>query len=144
MHWVLVANTNVCYLYDWKRSVSLQAIKNWTQPENRLKNIDFVSDRAGRYQAGKSDATAHGAYSEHQDAKEVAIDRFARQIGNYLNQNLSRFKHLTLIAEPHMHGLIMAHLDKPVKLVSNTIQKDIVNLTEKELLLFLKEHTRLK
>lgn len=139
MIWVVTANSNMCRIYHFdKHPKKITLLKEINHPENKLKKSDYLtSDRPGRYH---TDNSAGGAYSPHSDPKEVAIDSFSREIANELNsgRNTNAYKNLIVVADPHMQGLLFKHLDKHVKdLITNEIQKDIMQLTEHELLQFL-------
>jgi protein required for attachment to host cells len=135
---VIVANANVCKIYHYsKHPLSLTLLKEINHPENRLKNRELTSDKPGHYKGGES---ARGAYAPHMEAKEVEIDNFSRQIAKELNQgrNENEFGQFIIIAPPHMSGLLFKHINKHVKdLITNNIKKDLLHLSDRELLGFL-------
>lgn len=143
MKLVINTNTNTCRIYHYlKHPAQLSLIKEINHPENKLKNSDLTSDRQGHYKAGKS---ARGAYSPHREEKDIEIDNFSREIAKELNQERvkNEYDELIVIALPHMNGLLFQHINKHVKdLVINTIEKDLVHLSEKDLLNFLQSHTK--
>lgn len=144
MIWVAIANTNSCRIYDYdKNHSSLSLLKEISHPELRLKTGDtLTSDRPGHYQAGIS---ARGAYAPDKDPKEVAIDRFSRQIAEELDKGrrANSYDKLIIITAPHMNGLLFNHLNKHIKdLVTHNIQKDIHYFNKRELIDFLKIHTQ--
>lgn len=144
MIWIATANTNTCRIYSYDKNHSkLSLLKEITHPEMRLKTSDFLTtDRPGHYQASGS---ARGAYSPHMDAKEVEIDNFSREITEELDKGrkANLYEKLILISAPHMHGLINQHLNKHVKaLVINNIEKDLLHLSEHELVEFLQKHAQ--
>lgn len=143
MKLVVNTNSNTCriYYYD-KNPAQLTLLKEISHPENKLKISDITTDRPGHYIAGQS---ARGAYSPPMDAKEVEIDNFSREIARELNKNRNKndFDELIVIAAPHMNGLLFQHINKEVKnLVINKIEKDLLHLSDHELLDFLKIHTK--
>ena len=145
MIWVVNTNSNMCHIYTYQKSpAELTLLKELNHPENRLKKSDFLtSDKPGHYQSDPSHAG--GSYSQRTDPKEVAVDDFAREIARELNHGRTThaYENLILITPPHMHGLLLQHLDKHVKeLVTHTIQKDLQHLTDKELLTILKTNTQ--
>lgn len=141
MMWVIVANTNICYIFDYdKKNAELTLIKELSQPENRLKTSEvFTSDKPGHYQ---SDLAGRGAYSPRTDPKQAEIDHFAKKIADELNKgrNENLYEKLIIIAESRMSGFLNQQMNKHVqKLISAQIQKDIVHVNKKELLNLLKE-----
>lgn len=144
MIWVINTNSNLCHIYNYQKSpAELHLIKEINHPENKLKKSDFLtSDKPGHYQA---DGTNGGAFSQRTDPKQIAIDDFAREIARELNhgRTTNAYEKLIIITTPQMNGLLLQHLDKHVKdLISNTIQKDLQHLTDKELLTILKTDAR--
>ena len=143
MKLVVNTNTNTCLIYHYiKHPAQLTLLKKIDHPENKLKSGDMTSDRPGHYQAGKS---ARGAYSPHMEEKETHIDNFSREIARELNQerNKKEYNELIVIAPPHMIGLLFQHINKHVKdLVINHIKKDLLHLSDHELLDFLQTHAQ--
>ncbi len=138
MIWIINANSNICRIYNFQKSKSLLTLlKEINHPESRLKAEELLtSDRPGHYQTSYG---AHGAYSPHMEAKEVEIDHFAREIASEINEgrNKQLYDKLIVIAAPKMSGLLFKHIDKHAKeMVINDIQKDLIHLTETELLDF--------
>jgi protein required for attachment to host cells len=136
-------NSNICRIYHYdKHPAQLRLLKEIDHPENKLKSGDITSDRPGHYQSRTS---ARGAYSPHMEAKEIEIDNFSREITKELNQERIKkeYDELIVIAPPHMIGLLFQHINKHVKnLVINDIKKDLIHLSDHELLIFLQSHTQ--
>lgn len=141
--WVLSTDSNTCRIYEYsKNPIRLTLVNEMQHPENKLRDIDLTSDKSGRY---RSNGSAHGAYSQESDPKEIKIENFSREIANELDhgRNIQAYKNLILIAPPHMYGLLFQHINKHVKdLVTHNIEKDLLHLSDRELLDFLKNHTR--
>ena len=139
--WVVVADTNVCRIYNYyKKPERLILFKEINHPENRLKDTDLTSDKQGRYGTGKS---AHGVYAPHSDPKEVKIDDFSREISKELEQGraVNAYEKLIIVSPPHMDGLLSQHIDKHVKaLITHNIKNNVVHLNENDLLDFLHIH----
>ena len=140
---VITANSNKCRLYHLNKNKSeLVFYKEISHPENRLKSSELTADKSGRYQSTNG---SRSAYSPHMDAKDVKIDDFSREIARELNveRNQHGYDHLVLVAPPHMIGLLQQHLDKNVKeLISKEIQKDLLHLSQPELMAFLKDSVK--
>lgn len=143
MKLVVNTNTNTCRFYHYvKHPVQLTLLKEINHPESKLRSGDLTSDKPGHYKAGQS---ARGAYSPHTEAKEIEIDKFSREIANELNKERikNEYDELIIISPPHMNGLLFQHVNKHVKdLVINNIEKDLLHLTDHELLNFLQTHTK--
>ena len=141
--WVLVTNSNTCRFYDYcKKSHQLKLLKEIKHPENMLRDIDLTSDKPGRYRGNDA---AHGAFSQPSDPKEIKIDDFSREIAKALDhgRNTNAFADLIIISPPHMKGLLLQHLNKHVKeMITHNIEKEVIHLTDKELVAFLHTHTQ--
>lgn len=143
MKLIINTNSNTCRIYHYdKHPAKLTLLKELSHPENRLKSGEITSDKPGHY---KVDPSARGAYSPHMQAKDVEIDNFSREIAKELNneRNKKVYDELIVIAPPHMHGLLLHHLNKQVKeLIINNFEKDLINYTDHELLQFLQTHAQ--
>lgn len=83
-NWALILNSNDCRIYKLStKPYQLTLLKEILHPESKLRDIDLTSDKPGRYKAGDS---AHGAYTQHSDPKEIQIEDFSRQVANELNK----------------------------------------------------------
>lgn len=142
MLWIVAANTNNCRIYHYQKHLKkLTLIKELDQPENRLKNRDMTTERPGHY--NKSRDGVRGSYEPTTDAKENAIDHFAKVIAKTLNSAKQDriYEKLILISDAHMIGLLKQCLDKNVhSILTQTIIKDLQAFSEKELLDYLTEH----
>lgn len=139
MVWVINCNTSTCKIYEYKKPEHLILLKEIYHPENKLKNIDLTSDKQGHY---KTNSTTRGSYSPDTDPKQVKITEFLREVAKELDhgRNKQAYEHLIIIAAPQTMGMLIQQLDKHVDgLVSNRIQKDMIHLTDIELLKYIKE-----
>ncbi len=143
MIWLMTTNSNICRIYEYNMhpAASLTLVTEINHPENKMKKGDFfTSDKPGHYH---TNVAAHGTYSSPTDPKEVEFENFAREIAAALDKgrNTQAYKTLIVVAAPHMYGLLSKHLNKQVKdFMKNTIQKDVVQLSQHELLKFLEEN----
>lgn len=134
---IIIANSNNCRIYDYKKPDDLTLIKEINVPENKLKSSELGADRPGRYSTG---GTARGAYSPESDIQDVHIDNFARELAVELDhaRNKHEYDNLVVIMPSHMDGLLTQHLNPHVKgLITRTIQKNMVHLSEHEVLDYL-------
>lgn len=139
--WIIVFDSTICRIYQYNKN-QLVLIKELQHPENKLRDIDITSDKPGRYQ---SRGYAHGAYSQESDPKEIKIENFSREIAHVLDhgRNTQAYENIILVASPHMNGLLIKHLNKQVKnLIIHNIEKNLIPLTENDLLVHLKELTK--
>ena len=102
--WVVILNSNDCRIYSYYKdseSVKLKLTKEISHPENKLRDIDLTSDKPGRYQAGDS---AHGAFSQPSDPKEIKIDHLSNEIAKELEhgRTTNAYGKLIVIALPHL------------------------------------------
>lgn len=140
--WVVITDSNTCRIYNYTYPNHLSLHKTLEHPENKLRDIELTSDKPGHY---KTSGSAHGAYSQPSDPKEIKIDNFSRDIAKELEHGRTNhaYEKLVIIAPPHMTGLLAHHLNKHVKdLISHTIEKDLVHAREQEIIDFLQKHTR--
>lgn len=139
--WVLLLNSNTCRLYKLStKPYQLTVIKEILHPASKLRDIELTSDKPGRYKAADM---AHGTFTQPTDPKEIQIEDFSREVAKALNHDrtIEAYNKLIVIAPPHMNGLLFQHLNKHVKeLVTHNIKKDILHLTEPELIDFLHQH----
>ena len=140
---IMVANLNssICKFYFYNKSLSQLTLgKTLEHEQSREKNSELSSDKQGHY---KSNTSNRGAYSPHLEPKEVEILTFVREISRGLDQfrNNHLFDSLIIIAPAHVSGVLHKHINKNVKdLVSHHISKDLVKISDKDLLKFLKEN----
>ncbi|HAT9777352.1 TPA: host attachment protein [Legionella pneumophila subsp. pneumophila] len=136
--WLVVFDSTICRIYDYCKN-QLILIKEIQHPENKLRDIDITSDKPGRYQSG---GYVHGTYSQESDPKEIKIENFSREISSILEhgRKTHAYEKLVLVASPHMNGLLLKHINKQLEdLIIHNIEKDLVHLTENNLLVYLNE-----
>ena len=141
--WIVTTDSNTCRLYNYNASPEqLTLIKEIKHPENKLRDTDLTSDKPGHY---KTSGSAHGAFSQPSDPKEIKIEDFSREIAKALEHGRSThaYEKLIVISPPHMDGLLLKHMNKHVRdLVTHNIKKDVPHLTDRELLDFLHQQIR--
>lgn len=135
-NWIVVADSFLARIYTHNtnsHSEPLKLFHTLEHPESKLKDHDLVSDRPGHY---KTDGTNRGAFVPRSDPKEVEIDKFAKDIADFLDHGRvqNQFEHLFIFAEPHFYGLIGMHMSKQVKeMIKKVVHKDYAHLNEHEL-----------
>lgn len=137
MKWIITANTNHSRIYAYQAN-ELTLIKEIDHPENKLKSSQLGTDKPGRYQSNDSN---RGAFSPHTELNKIQLDDFAREMAMCLDEarNQNDYDELVVVMPAQIEGLFAKHLDKNVKnLITNTFQKNIMNLSAKELLDFIR------
>lgn len=123
---VLVADGSRARLLTLEQDRSLTELEVFACPEERLKEQDLTSDRAGR----SFDSTGGGRHdmepgtSQHE---QVAID-FARQLAERLDElrNSGELDKLVLIAAPAFLGHLRSNISSATQsLVALSIDKDL-------------------
>lgn len=143
MEWIVTANTNNCRIYEYHDN-ALNLLKEISRPENKLKDSEISSDKPGRYNS--SNSSGGGTYAPHTEIEDIQDNDFAREIALELNEarNQNSYKKLVIIMPAQIEGLFSKHLNKNVKdLIKLTIQKNIMHLSEKELIGYLDENKKL-
>jgi protein required for attachment to host cells len=143
MKWIVTANTNDCRIYEYAEH-ALKLIKEISRPENKLKDSELLADKPGRYNSSNSTGGG-GAYAPHTELEDVQDDDFAREVAMALDEarNKNDYKALVIVMPAQIEGLFSKHLNKHVKeLIQVTIQKNLMHLSEKELLDYLDEYKK--
>jgi protein required for attachment to host cells len=131
-NWILVANASQARLYanhGVKKGLSL--VKEFTHPESREKASELASDQKSSFGQGNG----KGSFVEI-DPKENEMEHFALELAKELEDGRTHnhYTRLVLVSSPHFLGLLKARLTPHVRdLVSDTVEKDYVRASEKEL-----------
>lgn len=132
--WILVANASEAHLYAAEKLGEDMSIrKEFSHPESRAKGVTLASDRPGSTQGRGS---SMGTRGDSVDPKAFEADRFASELANELDNGriANAYCRLVLVATPHFHGLLTAHLnDNTRAMVVNNINKDFTNFNTREL-----------
>ena len=133
--WVLVANSSIARLFHLETLQKLNEINQFEHPESRLKNMDLVSDKPGR-DFESFNNTRH-AMEQKTMPKKLEAFQFAKHLAEYLEQASERGKYdeLMLIAGPTFLGVLRETISPNLaKLIKKEIDKDLTQLTPKEIL----------
>lgn len=134
-NWLLVANRTGARLFENPGpGKGLIKLEEFSHPEGRLKDQDFVSDDKGRVQ----DRPGQGSHkrempespSEHQDR------HFAHNLAETLKHGLDehRFTRLFLVAEPGFLGDLKEALDKKTaSILEGTLGKDLLHVEDRDI-----------
>lgn len=133
--WTVLANGNLCRIYQYNRDEKkLSLIKTLNHPQSKLKGLDLISDKPGRYQQPKS---ARSAYEPNLNPQQIEVLRFAHQIAHELEagRNSNLYENLVLIIPAQMSGLLHEVINKNVKeCIVENIHKDYLHLTVPEII----------
>ncbi len=127
-HWVLVANGSRARIIESKDFEELECLVN---EEHRLKEMNLVSDRPGRF---KDEGYGQSADETHH--KEQALEEFAKVIVDHLEsaRNEGRLAELSIIASPKLLGALRNAMDSPLhSLVSEEFHKDLTEVPTREI-----------
>jgi protein required for attachment to host cells len=104
----------------------LEAVTELHDDEARKHVHDMESDRQGR--AFDRAGQGRHAYEPHKDAKDMAVERFARKIAEELTRAFDehRYEGLILVAPARFLGVLKALLDTRVaRTLLGTVSKDL-------------------
>lgn len=133
--WTLIANASRARLLQQNLGEPMVVLKSFSHPESRNKVSELADDRAGHETTAR--ASGGAAYSPRIDAKRKEHERFARELGEYLEQEarLGHFRSLTVFASSPFLGELKAELGSAASsLLAGTHDVDLtaVGLTELE------------
>lgn len=138
MKWIMVANSNDCRIYEYDKHVEdLCLIDEIKHPENRFKNRELDSDRAGHY---KANGHGRGAYEPEKTSHDHAVEEFVREMACKLNdgRNHHAYDSLVLLVPPFIEGLLLKHLKKQIlSKIQQIIQKNMMHLSQHQLKQYL-------
>lgn len=137
---VVVADRAEVRFYDVEHAESkLQLAGQMTDPEARLRDRDYKSDRPGRVfdhapSGGRRGAVAHHDTGGERKPREHEAELFARRIVDELEraQHQDRFDRLVLMASPEFLGNLRQVMPKSLSDVTALeIRKDLVHQDER-------------
>ena len=138
--WILSANRSSASLFesDWPGK-SMRRIQDIPHPQGRMQNKDIDTDKPGRV----FDSFGEGRHSTSpkQEPTEHIAQQFALELAELLNKGrlTNAYDKLVLIAEPKFLGVLRAALDKNTEsLVSQTVNKELLDVKEQDLAEYLK------
>jgi len=117
---------------------SLEMVYEEVNVQGRKKASDLYSDKAGTQQSGSGGF--HSFAGERQSFEEM---KFSRKLCHLLQKEYlaGEFSKLMLIAAPHFLGELRKHLEYECKeALLMTIDKDLVNLSENEIMTRILEY----
>lgn len=136
--WILVTDVSRARIFSTElREDDWSLVKEFEHPEGREMSRDIhPSDRPGRMQQSTATGGRRTAMQPHTSPKEAEAERFAQQLGNYLEEALAKreFDYLVLVAPPHFLGLLKGTLGRQTaKHLRASVDKDLGMLGGAEL-----------
>jgi protein required for attachment to host cells len=119
---------------------SLECVARFEHPQAHLHEREFGSDRPGR--ATVSSRAGRHAMTNETPASETSLRMFAERIADYLETARldHRLERLSLVAEPHMLGLLRAALTTgTAAIVTASLDKDLVHVADGDLASWLQD-----
>lgn len=136
--WILVADAAHARILSANGNIKKAVhVKSFDNDKARLHGKDFTTSRPGRVFNGDG---SHAASADEGNPKEHAVSEFARKLAGALDTGRQHgsYDKLTLVAPPHLLGLIKQSLDtNTARLVSKTIQKDLAHESTKDFIAHL-------
>jgi len=139
---VVSADSFNCRFYEYRKHPGkLVFLKEFKHPQDNLKTSELTADKLGNYQGYHAGGSA---YSPHMEMKEVHSRAFLRKLADELNKEKSLHDmKLIVVASSQVSGILFKYLNKQVKTaIINHIQKDLLHLSEHELIAYLEEHAQ--
>jgi len=137
--WILTANRSGARLFERHgKDMAVRLVQDIPHPQGRLQNRDIDADKPGR----AFDSLGQGRHSvgtAHAPTEEVAM-KFARILAEllYKGRTAHAYDQVVLVADPKFLGMLRGALDEPTAaLVTQTVHKDLPDVSEKDLLSYL-------
>ena len=136
--WILVGDASRAKLLSAElREDEWSQIEAFDHPEGREPGHEIgMQAPAGRTIKSKEKGARHTALEPHTSPREAEAERFARQLGKYLEDAVARrrFDFLVLVPPPRFLGQLQKALGRQAaKLVRQVIDKDLSTLEPREL-----------
>ncbi len=136
--WILVSDVSRAKLFSIeRRDKDLSLVKDFEHPQGHQFSRDIrPSSPPGRTQKSTGPGTRRSSMEPHTWPKEAEAERFAQQLGHYLEEAIGKreFDSLVLVAPPHFLGLLHATLGRQTaKHLRASVDKDLSMLDAAEL-----------
>lgn len=145
-HWYLIAHRAGARIFEQEGvKPELRLIRNFENPEGKLKTSELVFDRQGRSES--SNTLRHNALGDSDEPRQRVLESFVRELGEFLEKEALRnaFTSIVLVAEPHFLGELKKVIGKVTsQRLSETVTKDLVHVSDQDIERYLKGvlHTR--
>ncbi len=138
-HWYIIASQNKVKVFEEVlNKKKLKVVKIFKNPLGRVRSHELIKKQAGRgvKSSGRMGAVHYSETKRH-DPHEEAAKEFANQISNFLDleRQKSKFKFLSLAAEPKFLGKLKAAMGKRLEeSVVEWINKDLEKAPQEKIL----------
>ena len=133
--WVVVADEAKARIFSAEKPVDpIVEINVMSSSEASMLEQDLVSDKPGR--GASSSGQGKHAVEEKSAHKEQYAIRFAKEVSDYLDENLhtKSFKKIHLVAAPRFLGLLRKELSQGVdEVISLQLDKDLTMMESEEI-----------
>lgn len=144
-NWVVVFNRTEAKIYQHTAANKpLTLVRRLENPLGREKNRAMTTDKPGRELTRFGSTKIGHSLNSELDPHEDAAIQFMRTLASSLELDRAKgsFERLTLVADPHMTGLLKAALDKTTsKVVDKCILKNLSKMPEHEIVHIMKPNT---
>jgi protein required for attachment to host cells len=136
--WILVSDVSRAKLFSAeRRDEVLSLVKEFEHPEGHKFSRDIrPSGPPGHMQQSHGPGGRRSSMEPHKWPKEAEAERFAEQLGHYLEEAIGKhqFDALVLVAPPHFLGILHGTLGRQTaKHLQATVDKDLSMLDAAEL-----------
>lgn len=139
--WFVVADEHRVRIFENEgRQIDLQEIKDFVNPEGRMREQDLALDAKGRY-FGKGERMMGHTAEPNVSQTQHAQDLFSKEVSAYLDKARieRRYDKLRVIAFSKFLGLLRNNLSKDAqRLVEEEVSKNISGLSEREIEEYIK------
>jgi len=134
-HWYLIGQLAGARIFEQDGiSPVLRLVRRFENPEGLHKTSDIVTDRQGRSDSGNM--AGHNAVGDPNIPQAHVLEKFAKEIGTFLDQEAKRnaYDSLVIVAEPHVLGELKKGLGKPSSiLLRQVVTKDYVHVPDTDM-----------
>ena len=135
-HWYLVGQRAGARIFEQQGiAPELTLIHRFENPDGLLKTSELVSDHQGRSDSSDMHG-GHNAVGEDEVQRKQVLEKFAHDIGTYLEKEAEQhmFQSLVLVAEPHFLGVVKKAIGKATShLILESLVKDLVNISDHDM-----------
>jgi len=137
---ILVMNRTHARLFEQtRRNESMRVVKEWDNPEGRMKAGELLTDSAGKDMNPRVEFGGNPQTGPH-SVKEEFLRRFCSEVIGYIDHGRTgeQFDNLTLVAEPGTLGVIRRALGAQLEsMVTTSISKDLCQFNDREVAQYL-------
>jgi protein required for attachment to host cells len=132
--WILIANATRARLLQQEPGDKVKELRSFDHPAGRSKTSELADDRSGSERSDRVYGAA--AFQPRLDAKEKEHQRFARELGAYLEQQaqLRAYRKIEVFASSPFLGELKAQIgDATTRLLGGTHDLDLTMVGKAEI-----------